>query len=122
MIPLATTKVTYIRINRADYYDPDEYEADRTPEQRVVLAKNVRAVISVNNASTVTGDSQLTVFTLVSDIPSTIPNHRDIVIDESTGHEYEVDYLVVNPAPQGLDHIKAGLKTLNGASHFTKVR
>jgi hypothetical protein len=93
--------------------DPDTEETDESgPGEIDTLATGVRADISINQGrSGGPGDTQTIEFLLICD-PTEL-SFRDLVIDESTGQQYSVQW--ANPTGTlGFEHVQAGLKSVTG--------
>lgn len=111
MIPLALTTITVRRIPVDPARDP--YDAEPEP---FIVASGVRAVISSPSARSgevlAGGSQEHTYFSLACD-PVDL-THRDRVLDDRTGEEYEVEWARTRNALGGLDHTQAALYQIRG--------
>lgn len=106
-IPLATTTITV----RRPASDVDPYES----ESLTTITTGVRARIGMPSGSDrrAGGDQEIVDAVLWCD--TTDLQHQDVITDDQTGDHYEVRWIrTLNGL--GLDHVKAGLIAVKGAS------
>lgn len=114
MIPLATTTVS-VRRPDSEPTDPWGGGYDPDPTAPTVIASGIRATISPQAGSAPgPGDNQMVQFRLVAD-PMDL-GHLDIVVDDTTGTEYEVVWTITVPDFAGLGSTQAGLTTFTGVA------
>lgn len=108
-IPLATTKISILRVSGGS---ADPYDAQPAAS---VVASGIRAHISTSSGTeTLAGGSQeVTEFRLAAD-PCAL-DHLDVVLDEVTSERYSVVWTRRRPGIiPALDHVQAGLKRVEG--------
>lgn len=116
-IPIATTTISVKRPDSASdgSTDPWAYPDDPAPAEASVVHTGVRAVISAGGGRSIgPGDNEAIEFSLVCD-PVAI-THRDVVIDEVTGQEFEVTWALTTNGVAGLGNTRAGMKTIKGVT------
>lgn len=121
-ILVATTRITIRRRGgSAPLQDPDGAgygsETDRD-DPYTVVASAVRATIIPNSGQSANpGDTEITQYQLACD-PADL-RHTDLVEDERTGRTYEVAWAHHTLGVAGLDHINAGLSTVDAVGGVT---
>jgi hypothetical protein len=112
MIPIHTTT---IRVLRPQGSDPSEDPADEAGSD-TVIAQGIRAVISSpsGHERNVNAQQEVIEFSLSCDPISELKN-TDRVYDEETTELYEVSW-VTQKIGLGLDHTRAGLKSVKGVA------
>lgn len=110
MIPLATTTIAVWRIPADALRDPTD-----TPPDAVKIATGVRAQISApyGRERNIGGTQEVVEFSLSCD--TTDLTNLDRVEDETTHELYEVTWARQRTG-YGLDHTRAGLKQVKGAT------
>ncbi len=110
MIPHATTTIRVERPTPAIEDERDPYEPVKVPAG-LPIAEGVRAVIGVpsGRADRIGGNRQHVEYTLTADPVELTAN--DIVVDESSGERYKVDWVITRPGipGTGLEHVTGGL-------------
>lgn len=117
-IPIATTTITIKGRDPQEAVDPDAVGYDPAPDPLPVLATGVRATISLPSFKRRTGQAdQVDVYALRCDpVPNVTPDRYFVIIDETTGAEYEVDRIGPSlPEMFGLAHTVAYIKIVRGA-------
>lgn len=116
MIPFATTKVTVKRPTTASLY----VEPHAGSVAYEVVATGVRATIgtfsrTVSATEVRRGGSEQSsqVLQLTCDIPPSRIEHLDLILDETTGIEYQVDWAFMRLGI-GLDHVTAEIYRWEG--------
>jgi hypothetical protein len=123
MIATATTKITIKRLDNIDVSDTDPWErsSEATPlDPPFIIATGVRAALDIepfirSAGSEAPGDTE-TVSILMSCDPTDM-NFRDLVLDETTGVEYEVIWVFQQPGHAGLGLTQAKLRTVTGLAN-----
>lgn len=119
MIPLATTTIDVYAPAAAGNQDPygEGYDSTWTAAENRV-SHNIRAVISINEQRAdpppAGGDAETIRYRLVAD-PCTL-DYLARIKDTSTGLFYEVLWTTSLNAVAGLDHIRAGLRRIQGVA------
>lgn len=106
-IPVSTTTIT-VRRPAADV-DPLEYESLTT------VYEHIRARIGAPSGSDRNVGGDQTVIDAVLWCDTIDLHHEDVIEDENTGDTYEIRWSRRQNG-LGLDHLKAGLLTVEGAS------
>lgn len=107
-IPASTTFITVLRRPTDATSDPWEPAA----QQEVV--SGVRAVIDSPRGREITENSAQEVLRWKLNCDPTDLRHTDVVRDERTLDEYEVEWVSVLGTGMDLEHIEAGLKKVTG--------
>src|SRR5215207_676030 len=114
MIATATTKITVKRSDQIDVSDTDPWErsSEETPlDPPLILATGVRAALDIGPflraaTSGAPGDTE-TLEVLLSCDPTDLKYH-DLVLDETTGQEWDVVWAFQQPGHSGLGLTMAG--------------
>jgi hypothetical protein len=123
MIAVATTKITVKRADNIDVSDTDPWE--RSTESAplgppLIIATGVRAALDISQfvrsgGSGPPGDTE-TLSILMSCDPTDL-NFRDVVLDETTGIEYAVEWAFQQSGLAGLGLTMAKLRTVTGLAN-----
>lgn len=119
-IALATTKITVKRSDQIDVSqtDPWERSTEEEPlEPPLILATGIRATLNVapffrSASSGEPGDTEKVDALLTCD-PTDLTFH-DLVLDETTGQEWDVVWVFHQSGIAGTGHIQAKLRAVTG--------
>lgn len=119
MIPLATTKVTILRVPAVDEYA--EPYSGSTNADRDVVVSGIRAVIDIPvgrqaGIERVAGGEQTRTELRLAADPCDL-NRTDVVLDELTGIYYTITWCLRysgNGAAGDLGHVEAGIVNVEG--------
>lgn len=123
MIANPTTKITIKRSDQIDVSDTDPWErsTNSTPlGPPFILATGVRAALNVtpflrSAASGDPGDTESVEALLTCD-PTDLTFH-DLVLDETTGQEWDVIWTFHQPGIAGTSHVQAKLRAVTGLAN-----